>query len=37
MSRSTTYSSTDDSFGRWPELRCGWFALICGAAAHEAA
>ena len=38
ISRSTTYSSPDDSFERWVELRCGcgplvragsrWFALV---------
>ena len=35
ISRSTTYSSPDDSFERCPELGCGWVALSCGAASHE--
>ena len=28
-SRSTTYSSPDDSFERWVELRCGCAPLVC--------
>ena len=35
ISRSTTYSSPDDSFERCSELGCGWVPLRCGAAAHE--
>ena len=28
ISRSTTYDITDDSFGAWLVVRCGWVALI---------
>ena len=27
ISRSTTYDITDDSFGAWLVVRCGWVAL----------